>query len=188
MKGFAWARRQIKRIGDRCCTLPVKNGDGLAERITVHFTSTFAPPWPCYRGHARYAQLAGRGLPNNSPGDSHPLLKKHQGYLFQRALARSTPCGETPNPATPFAKLPDVNRSGMTKATNYQSSSFTYQDPSRMANGFINAEMVPEPIDAKLAGFDASRVGNWTRWQTDRWWGKFNLDKNRKTTIPMTTI
>lgn len=29
-----------------------------------------------------------------------------------------------------------------------------------MANGFINAEKVPEPIDAaKLANFDVSRVG-----------------------------
>ncbi|HGY2285776.1 TPA: DUF3274 domain-containing protein, partial [Citrobacter braakii] len=122
-----------------------------------------------------------QGLPNDSQGHPHPLLKKHQGNLFQRMLARSTPCGEAPNPVTPFAKLPDGKPFWDDKGDQYQSSSFTYPDPPEWQTVFINAEKVPEPIDAtKLANFDVTRVGMEHDARQIDGWGEFNPDKKNK--------
>ncbi|EKS6416316.1 DUF3274 domain-containing protein [Enterobacter hormaechei] len=96
-------------------------------------------------------------------------------------LARSTPCGEAPNPATPFAKLPDGKPFWDDKGDKYQSSSFTYPDPPEWQTVFINAEKVPEPIDAaKLANFDVSRVGAEHDDRQIDGWGEINPDKNLK--------
>lgn len=140
--------------------LASESGSSLAERDNHGRTYIYFCPHDRVMGSRPLRSIGWQGLPNNSQGQPHPLLKKHQGNLFQRMLARSTPCGEAPNPATPFAKLPDGKPFWDDKGDKYQSSSFTYPDPPEWQTVFINAEKVPEPIDAaKLANFDVSRVG-----------------------------
>lgn len=162
-------------------TLASESGSSLAERDNHGRTYIYFCPHDRVMGSRPLRSIGWQGLPNNSQGQPHPLLKKHQGHLFQRMLARSTPCGEAPNPATPFAKLPDGKPFWDDKGDKYQSSSFTYPDPPEGQTVFINAEKVPEPIDAaKLAGFDASRVGAEHDDRQIDGWGEFNLDKKRK--------
>lgn len=88
-------------------TLASESGSSLAERDNHGRTYIYFCPHDRVMGSRPLRSIGWQGLPNNSQGQPHPLLKKHQGHLFQRMLARSTPCGEAPNPATPFAKLPD---------------------------------------------------------------------------------
>ncbi|WP_048984377.1 T6SS effector phospholipase Tle3 domain-containing protein, partial [Enterobacter hormaechei] len=161
--------------------LASESGSSLAERDNHGRTYIYFCPHDRVMGSRPLRSIGWQGLPNNSQGQPHPLLKKHQGNLFQRMLARSTPCGEAPNPATPFAKLPDGKPFWDDKGDKYQSSSFTYPDPPEWQTVFINAEKVPEPIDAaKLANFDVSRVGAEHDDRQIDGWGEINPDKNLK--------
>ncbi|MDM3463953.1 hypothetical protein, partial [Citrobacter sp. Cb031] len=123
-------------------TLADENGTSLTERDNHGRTYIYFCPHDRVMGSRPLRSIGWQGLPNDSQGHPHPLLKKHQGNLFQRMLARSTPCGEAPNPVTPFAKLPDGKPFWDDKGDQYQSSSFTYPDPPEWQTVFINAEKV----------------------------------------------
>ncbi|MET5290645.1 hypothetical protein WH835_13720 [Raoultella planticola] len=162
-------------------TLADENGTSLTERDNHGRTYIYFCPHDRVMGSRPLRSIGWQGLPNDSQGYPHPLLKKHQGNLFQRMLARSTPCGEAPNPVTPFAKLPDGKPFWDDKGDQYQSSSFIYPDPPEWQTVFINAEKVPEPIDAtKLANFDVTRVGMEHDARQIDGWGEFNPDKKNK--------
>jgi pimeloyl-ACP methyl ester carboxylesterase len=162
-------------------TLADENGTSLTERDNHGRTYIYFCPHDRVMGSRPLRSIGWQGLPNDSQGHPHPLLKKHQGNLFQRMLARSAPCGEAPNPVTPFAKLPDGKPFWDDKGDQYQSSSFTYPDPPEWQTVFINAEKVPEPIDAtKLANFDVTRVGMEHDARQIDGWGEFNPDKKNK--------
>lgn len=101
-----------------------------------------------------------QGFPNDEKGNPHPLITQHKGYLFQRMLARNTPCGIAPESKTPFGRLPDGKPFWDDEGDEYQSSGFVYPDPPHWQTVFINAEEVPEPIKAnELSDFDKTRVG-----------------------------
>ncbi|MCV7759459.1 DUF3274 domain-containing protein, partial [Pluralibacter gergoviae] len=162
-------------------SLAGENGTRLAERDNHGRTYIYFCPHDRVMGSRPLRSIGWQGLPNDSQGQPHPLLKKHQGDLFQRMLARSTPCGEAPDPVTPFAKLPDGKPFWDDQGDRYQSSSFTYPDPPEWQTVFINAEKVPEPIDAaKLADFDVSRVGAEHDSRQINGWGEINPNKNQK--------
>lgn len=162
-------------------TLAGESGTSLAERDNHGRTYIYFSPHDRVMGSRPLRSIGWQGLPNDSQGQPHPLLKKHQGNLFQRMLARSTPCGEAPNPVTPFAKLPDGKPFWDDKGDKYQSSSFTYPDPPEWQTVFINAEKVPEPIKAiELTGFDGTRVGAEHDDRQIDGWGEINPDKKQK--------
>lgn len=161
-------------------TVTGERGTSLEERDNHGRTYIYFCPHDRVMGSRPLRSIGWQGLPNNSQGQPHPLLKIHQGNLFQRMLARSIPCGDVPNPGTPFAKLPDGRPFWDDKGTKYQSSSFTYPDPPSWQTVYINAEKVPEPLDAaKLADFDETRAGKKSKEQDDGW-GEINPRTNLK--------
>ncbi|MDA8505292.1 DUF3274 domain-containing protein [Citrobacter sp. Awk 2] len=162
-------------------TLAGGNGTSVAERDNHGRTYIYFCPHDRVMGSRPLRSIGWQGLPNNSQGQPHPLLKKHQGNLFQRMLARSTPCGEAPNLATPFAKLPDGKPFWDDKGDKYQSSSFTYPDPPEWQTVYINAEEVPEPMQAAtLDGFDVSRVGAEHEQEQKDGWGETKKNATHK--------
>lgn len=141
-------------------TLFAKDGYEIKERDNHGRTYIYFCPHDRVMGSRPLRSIGWQGLPNNILGKPHPLLLKHEGALFQRMLARSTPCGDIPNPETPFSKLPDGKPFWDDAGDKYQSSSFTYPNPPEWQTVFINAEKVPEPIQPEsLARFDGTRVG-----------------------------
>ncbi|EPO8268516.1 T6SS effector phospholipase Tle3 domain-containing protein, partial [Raoultella planticola] len=180
-EGFCVGQTADKKNWRPDVTLSDENGTSLTERDNHGRTYIYFCPHDRVMGSRPLRSIGWQGLPNDSQGYPHPLLKKHQGNLFQRMLARSTPCGEAPNPVTPFAKLPDGKPFWDDKGDQYQSSSFIYPDPPEWQTVFINAEKVPEPIDAtKLANFDVTRVGMEHDARQIDGWGEFNPDKKNK--------
>ncbi|MCP6390754.1 hypothetical protein NL487_27925, partial [Klebsiella pneumoniae] len=69
-----------------------KNGDEIQERDNHGRTYIYFCPHDRVMGSRPLRSIGWQGLPNNIIGKPHPLLLKHEGALFQRMLARSTPC------------------------------------------------------------------------------------------------
>jgi len=153
----------------------------VAERDNHGRTYIYFCPHDRVMGSLPLRSVGWQGLPNDSQGNPHKLLTKHTGSLFQRMLARHTPCGDAPNPNTPFANLPDGKPFWDDKGDKYQSSGTTYPEPTAGQTVFINAEPVPEPIKAsELAEFDDSRVGKKHDDEQDDGWGEVNPDPKKE--------
>lgn len=159
---------QIKNKG-------VKSTNLLAERDNHGRTYIYFCPHDRVMGSLPLRSIGWQGLPNDENGNPHPLLTKHSGYLFQRMLARSTPCGIAPVMQTPFAKLPDGRAFWDDDGDKYMSSSQTYPNPPKWQTVFINAEEVPDPIVAsELISFDETRVGLEHGAEQKDGWGEIN--------------
>jgi hypothetical protein len=105
-------------------------------------------------GSSPLLSVGWQGLPNGKDGKPHPLLVKYKGIVFQRMMARSTPCGSAPDPYTAFSPLPDGK-----PFWDDGENGLVYSVPEKKTIN-INAEMVTHPIPAvEMIGFDESRVG-----------------------------
>lgn len=149
--------------------------DAIAERDNHGRTYIYFCPHDRVMGSAPLRSVGWQGLPNDSKGAPNSLLERHKGHLFQRMLARSTACGDEPNPLTPFGTLPDGKPFWDDAGDQYQSSSITYPDPPLGQTVFINAEKVPTPITAhELVDFDSTRVEKKHDSAQDDGWGEVN--------------
>ncbi|HGK5881382.1 T6SS effector phospholipase Tle3 domain-containing protein [Enterobacter cloacae] len=132
----------------------------IQERDNHGRTYIYFCPHDRVMGSLPLRSIGWQGLPNDKTGNPHPLIVRFKNNLYQRMLARNTPCGSYPDKQTPFGTLPDGKPFWDDKGDQYQSSSITYPDPPEWQTVFVNAEKVPEPINpSELAEFDVTRVG-----------------------------
>lgn len=153
----------------------------LSERDNHGRFYIYCNPHDRVMGSSPLLSLGWQGLPNTKGKQNpHPLIIKHQGHLFQRMMARATPCGGEPNPQTPFWPLPD----GM-PFWDDDGDLLTYNTPDVQTID-INAEEIPKPIPAsKMNDFDEKRPGDdgkhWDEKPNSRTglgWGQLNPDTN----------
>lgn len=95
-------------------------------------------------------------------------------------MARATPCGAAPDPKTPFWPLPDGK-----PFWDDGGDFLTYNTPDFRQTIDINAEEVPDPIEASdMADFDKIRPGDGEHWdkypksRTGFAWGQYDADTN----------
>lgn len=126
----------------------------IAERDNHGRFYIYCNPHDRVMGSSPLLSLGWQGLPNTPVGQKpHHLLKSHDGHLFQRMMARATPCGAEPNPQTAFWPLPD-GRSFWDDGDQF----LTYSTPETRQTLDINAEEVPSPILAsEMVNFDEKR-------------------------------
>ena len=131
-------------------------------------------------GSSPLLSLGWQGLPNTRKQEPPKLITDHKKSLFQRMMARATPCGAAPDPKTPFWPLPDG------KPFWDDSGDFlTYNTPVFRQTIDINAEEVPDPIAASdMADFDMTRPGDGEHWdkhpesRTGFAWGQYDPGTN----------
>lgn len=153
----------------------------IKERDNHGRTYIYFCPHDRVMGSLPLRSVGWQGLPNDENGTPHPLLTKHSGHLFQRMLARSTPCGIAPDPRTAFAHLPDGKPFWDDEGDKYQSSSTTYPNPPKWQTVSINAELVPNPLQAsELTHFDETRVGLEHGPDQNDGWGEINPKTGNK--------
>lgn len=161
------------------------NGGEIQERDNHGRTYIYFCPHDRVMGSLPLRSIGWQGLPNDKKGNPHPLILKFKHNLYQRMLARNTPCGSDPDRHTPFGTLPDGKPFWDDEGDKYQSSSNIYPNPPKWQTVFINAERVPEPITSnELSGFDQTRVGKEHGSMQQDGWGEVNPktgDKNDKT-------
>lgn len=132
----------------------------IPERDNHGRVYIYCNPHDRVMGSTPLLSLGWQGLPNTKWREQpHRLITAYQGHLFQRMMARATPCGSAPEPKTPFSPLPDGQL-----FWDDGDDFLTYHTP-----GFqtlcINAEEVPDPVlAADMVGFDEKRPGNGERW------------------------
>ena len=114
-------------------------------------------------GSSPLLSLGWQGLPNTRQQEPPKLITDHKKNLFQRMMARATPCGAAPDPKTPFWPLPD-GKPFWDDGGDY----LTYSTPNFLQTIDINAEEVPAPIAAsEMANFDKTRPGDGGHWDKD---------------------
>ncbi|WP_347253576.1 T6SS effector phospholipase Tle3 domain-containing protein [Leminorella grimontii] len=84
------------------------DGEGIAERDNHGRTYNYCNAHDRVMGSVALVSIGWQGFPNDKNGKPHRLLEKCKGKLFQRLMARSTPCGDVPNAKTNFGELPDM--------------------------------------------------------------------------------
>lgn len=159
----------------------VIEGRNIQERDNHGRTYIYFCPHDRVMGSLPLRSIGWQGLPNDKNGNPHPLILKFKSNLYQRMLARNTPCGSDPNKHTPFGTLPDGKSFWDDEGDKYQSSSNTYPNPPKWQTVFVNAERVPDPINSdELAGFDQTRVGKEHGSKQQDGWGEVNPKTGEK--------
>ncbi|KGT95507.1 membrane protein [Erwinia typographi] len=159
----------------------VLGNEKIQERDNHGRTYIYFCPHDRVMGSLPLRSIGWQGLPNDKKGSPHPLLIKFKNNLYQRMLARNTPCGSNPDQYTPFGTLSDGKPFWDDEGDKYQSSSNTYPDPPKWQTVFVNAEKVPEPINAnELADFDQTRVGKEHGSIQRDGWGEINPKTGKK--------
>ena len=153
----------------------------IQERDNHGRTYIYFCPHDRVMGSLPLRSIGWQGLPNDKNGNPHPLIVKFKNNLYQRMLARNTPCGSYPDKQTPFGTLPDGKPFWDDDGDKYQSSSITYPDPPKWQTVFVNAEKVPEPINpSELAEFDETRVGKEHGSKQQDGWGEIAPKTGKK--------
>lgn len=153
----------------------------IQERDNHGSTYIYFCPHDRVMGSLPLRSIGWQGLPNDKNGNPHPLIVKFKNNLYQRMLARNTPCGSYPDKQTPFGTLPDGKPFWDDDGDKYQSSSITYPDPPKWQTVFVNAEKVPEPINpSELAEFDETRVGKEHGSKQQDGWGEIAPKTGKK--------
>lgn len=167
-------------------THPGEGGKTIPERDNHGRTYVYFSPHDRVMGMSALQSIGWQGLPNND--QARPILEQCKGLLFQRMLARNTPCGVAPNPTTPYGTLPDM----VPTTENPQGNPFwdgnekvlgvanLWTVPPRGQTVNINAEEVPAPLKpAELAIFDKPRDRSAeTNDEIGTGWGQSQLDEN----------
>lgn len=111
-------------------------------------------------GSSPLLSLGWQGLPNTRKQEPPKLITDHKKNLFQRMMARATPCGAAPDPKTPFWPLPDGK-----PFWDDGGDFLTYNTPVFRQTIDINAEEVPNPIKvSEMNNFDLTRPGDSKHW------------------------
>ncbi|EOZ9304268.1 DUF3274 domain-containing protein [Enterobacter hormaechei] len=153
----------------------------IQERDNHGRTYIYFCPHDRVMGSLPLRSIGWQGLPNDKNGNPHPLIVKFKNNLYQRMLARNTPCGSYPDKQTPLGTLPDGKPFWDDDGDKYQSSSITYPDPPKWQTVFVNAEKVPEPINpSELAEFDETRVGKEHGSKQQDGWGEIAPKTGKK--------
>lgn len=153
----------------------------IQERDNHGRTYIYFCPHDRVMGSLPLRSIGWQGLPNDKNGNPHLLIVKFKNNLYQRMLARNTPCGSYPDKQTPFGTLPDGKPFWDDDGDKYQSSSITYPDPPKWQTVFVNAEKVPEPINpSELAEFDETRVGKEHGSKQQDGWGEIAPKTGKK--------
>lgn len=162
----------------------------ISERDNHGRFYIYCNPHDRVMGSSPLLSLGWQGLPNTRQDQtSHKLVRKHKGRLFQRMMARATPCGSEPDPKTPFWPLPDDK-----PFWDDEGDLLTYHTPGYQTLD-INAEEVPDPLrESEMATFDAKRPGDGEHWNTNplsplgTGWGQsseqLNADGSKKAIAP----
>ena len=163
------------------------DGSEIKERDNHGRTYVYFNPHDRVMGLRPLQSLGWQGVPSDDAGKK--LLEAGAGKLFQRMLARNTPCGGAPNPQTPFGTLPDM------AAAADQPSGKPYWDGNQKAAKIgpevwktppanqtvdINAEEVPLPLrPEELANFDQNKETS-TEKDGDygKGWGQLDPEKD----------
>jgi len=152
----------------------------ISERDNHGRFYIYCNPHDRVMGSAPLLSLGWQGLPNTSKQEPPKLITDHKKTLFQRMMARATPCGTAPNPKTPFWPLPDGK-----PFWDDGGDLLTYNTPDYRQTLDINAEEVPDPIAASdMADFDKTRPGNGKHWdehpksRTGFAWGQYDPETN----------
>ena len=131
-------------------------------------------------GSSPLLSLGWQGLPNTSKQEPHKLITAHKKHLFQRMMARATPCGTAPDPKTPFWPLPDGK-----PFWDDGGDFLTYNTPNFRQAIDINAEEVPYPIQvSEMTNFDQTRPDDGEKWDKHpnshmgKGWGQFEKITN----------
>ncbi|AWH87889.1 T6SS effector phospholipase Tle3 domain-containing protein [Limnobaculum parvum] len=150
------------------------NGKDIRERDNHGRTYIYCNAHDRVMGSVALVSIGWQGLPNSKDGKMHPLLAECEGKLFQRLMARSTPCGGEPNAKTNFGTLPDMYKEpfwdnmGFAVEINSWAVKVAYpvfllkdsfmpiwETPPEWQTMNINAEEVPEPLtDSEMKVFD----------------------------------
>ena len=153
----------------------------ISERDNHGRFYIYCNPHDRVMGSSPLLSLGWQGLPNISKQEPHKLITGHKKHLFQRMMARATPCGTAPNPKTPFWPLPDGK-----PFWDDGGDFLTYNTPNPQTID-INAEEVPKPIAASaMANFDKTRPGDGEHWDKHPKsrigfaWGQYD----KKTNLP----
>lgn len=154
--------------------------NGIAERDNHGRTWIYCNAHDRVMGMNALLSIGWQGLPNDKNGNPPKLLETYKGHLFQRMMARETPCGDTPRQDTPFGTLPPAGSSFWDDGGQFGA----YSAPPANQTIYINGEKVPKPITVHdLISFDATRVGIPPTEDMDGpGWGQYGLDEkgNRK--------
>lgn len=130
------------------------NGEDIPERDNHGRLYIYCNPHDRVMGSNPLLSIGWQGLQNKSDGTPNKLIQEHTGHLYQRILARYLPCGESPNPKTPF--WPNDGKPFWDDGGDL----LTYYDPARKWTLDINSEKVPSPIlVSELSKFDETRNG-----------------------------
>ncbi|KQN52750.1 hypothetical protein ASE99_11565 [Serratia sp. Leaf51] len=131
-------------------------------------------------GSSPLLSLGWQGLPNTRQQEPPKLITDHKKNLFQRMMARATPCGAAPDPKTPFWPLPD-GKPFWDDGGDY----LTYSTPDFRQTIDINAEEVPNPIkESEMKNFDMTRPDDGKKWDIHpnapkgRGWGQNDINTN----------
>lgn len=132
----------------------------ISERDNHGRFYIYCNPHDRVMGSSPLLSLGWQGLPNSGLDQKpHKFLLEHKKHLFQRMMARATPCGGEPNAKTPFWPLPDGK-----PFWDDGGDLLTYSTPNYQTID-INAEEVKEPILAStMVDFDVKRPGNGEHW------------------------
>lgn len=138
------------------------DGSEIKERDNHGRTYVYFNPHDRVMGLSPLQSLGWQGVPDDDK--KRKVWEPCKGKLFQRMLARSTPCGGAPNPKTPFGTLPDMQPTadktgnkpywdGNEEVTILKVDVWATPDVNQTVN--INAEEVPAPLRAdELTTFD----------------------------------
>lgn len=163
------------------------DGSEIKERDNHGRTYVYFNPHDRVMGLSPLQSLGWQGVPDDDK--KRKVWEPCKGKLFQRMLARSTPCGGEPNPKTPFGTLPDMLPAvdkpagkpywdGNQRAARIGPEVWTKPKANQTVN--INAEEVPQPLrPEELASFDQDKE---TPTETDgefgKGWGQLDPDNN----------
>ncbi len=154
--------------------------NGIPERDNHGRTWIYCNAHDRVMGMSALLSIGWQGLPNDECGVTNQLLITYQGHLFQRMMARDTPCGDTPCQDTPFGRLPPAGAPFWDDGGQLG----VYDPPPPEQTLYINGEKVPKPITAKeMVGFDATRVGLQKKNEKNTGeegygWGQYAVDKD----------
>ncbi|MBV8157698.1 MAG: DUF3274 domain-containing protein [Dyella sp.] len=134
--------------------------DDLTERDNHGRLYVYFSPHDRVMGLTTIQSIGWQGLPD-------ALVAELDGTVYQRMLARLTPCGDEPR-KTPFGTLPDMKRGPYAGPANpkefwdgnrgpFFGISKLWAVPPANQNVHINAEHVPKPLTAEeMKSFDVS--------------------------------
>ncbi|WP_347253582.1 T6SS effector phospholipase Tle3 domain-containing protein [Leminorella grimontii] len=169
--GRVWTPNSVHRGSD---------GTDVPERDNHGRTYIYCNAHDRVMGSIALVSIGWQGLPNSKDGKMHPLLEECKGKLFQRLIARWTPCGGEPNVKTNFGSLPDMytsktippNQELEQPAREVKERNEPFWDDMRYA---VEVPVIVA-VSLPITGF---KLGYAPIWQTPPEWQTMNVNAER---------